>query len=131
MSTLPEFIEARAADKEASADEWHNRVNCDLNALATFGDCACNGKAAVLREVAAIRRILALHGRMSIMPGHPMFNDAHLTTVPMVLCRSCEPETMWRRERSWPCRTIRAQGAIWNTHPEYEASWAPDPAEVP
>ena len=44
--------------------------------------------------IEALRAVVALHGRMSIMPGHPMFNDAHLTREPMVLCRSCEPETM-------------------------------------
>lgn len=74
--------------------------------------------------VEALRAVVALHGRMSILPGHPMFNDAHLTRMPMTLCRSCEPETMWRRERSWPCRTLRAIAAIWSDHPDCRPEWS-------
>jgi len=76
-----------------------------------------------LREIEAKREILRLHGRMSVQPGHPMFNDAHLTSAPMPLCRSCEPETMWRRERSWPCRTLRALAAVYSDHPDYRQEW--------
>lgn len=81
--------------------------------------------ARVLREVEAKRETLRLHGRMSITPGHPMFNDAHLTTVPMVICRSCEPEHMFRRAESWPCRTMRALALAYADHPGYQESWRP------
>lgn len=81
--------------------------------------------ARVLAEVAAKREMLRLHGPMSVQPGHPYFNDAHLTREPMRLCRSCEPETMFRRERSWPCRTLLQLAAIWSSHPDYDPAWAP------
>lgn len=76
-------------------------------------------------DVAAKRQIIELHGRMSIWPNHPQFNDAHLTTEPMVLCLSCVPETMWRRARSWPCRTLRALALPYAEHPDYREEWKP------
>lgn len=82
---------------------------------------------ALLADIESKRKILWLHGRMSIVPGHPMFNDAHLTREPMTLCRSCEPERMWRRERSWPCRTLRALVAPYSDHPDFDPAWSAEP----
>ncbi|MDN3356063.1 DUF6221 family protein [Actinomadura sp. DC4] len=81
--------------------------------------------ARALRQVEANRELVRLHGRMSVTPGHPYFNDAHLTKEPMTLCRSCEPETMWRRERSWPCRTLRTLALPYADHSDYREEWRP------
>ena len=90
----------------------------------TCAHIALHDPARVLREVEAKRKILMLHDRMSVLPGHPMFNDAHLTREPMVLCRSCEPETMFRRTDSWPCRTLRALAAVYSDHPDWREDLA-------
>jgi len=56
----------------------------------------------------AVRAAVELHERIHILPGADDFNDAHLTSEPMPICKSCTPEKMFRRTESWPCRTIRA-----------------------
>lgn len=93
-----------------------------------LGAARRNGKATArerLAQRAAHTAILDLHDRMSIQPGHPMFNDAHLTTESMVLCQSCEPETMFRRARSWPCRTAQALAVAYQHRPGYREEWRP------
>lgn len=87
-----------------------------------------NGKATArkrLLQCAATSAVLDLHDRMSIRPGHPMFNDAHLTTESMVICRSCEPEKMFRRTHSWPCRTVKAVALAYQHNPGYQERWRP------
>lgn len=76
-----------------------------------------------LAQCVAHTRTLDLHDRMSIRPGHPMFNDAHLTTESMVICRSCEPEKMFRRTHSWPCRTVKAVALAYQHNPGYQERW--------
>jgi hypothetical protein len=68
---------------------------------------------AVLRLVAAHRNLVRLHERIWIHPGAEYFNDAHLTKEPMPVCASCVPETQFRRENSWPCRSLTAIAASW------------------
>lgn len=66
---------------------------------------------AVLRLVGALRDLVRLHERVWIHPGAEHFNDAHLTKEPMPICASCVPEKQFRRENSWPCRTLIALAA--------------------
>ncbi len=80
--------------------------------------------ARVLAEVAVKRELLRLHGPMSVVPGSEWFNDAHLTKEPMRLCRSCEPEKMFRREQSYPCRTLLALALPYADHPDHRQEWA-------
>lgn len=113
--------------KVVNALGYHVIEHCDDGAdiTSTGMHIAHWDPARVLQELEAKREIVRLHGRMSVQPGHPYFNDAHLTTDPMVLCRSCEPERMWRRERSWPCRTLRTLALPYAGHPDYDEAWRP------
>jgi hypothetical protein len=79
----------------------------------------------VLAECDAKREIVKLHEPMSVQPGSEWFNDAHLTDEPMRLCRSCEPEKMFRRQSSYPCRTIRVLALPYADHEGYRQEWRP------
>ena len=56
--TLTEFLEARIAEAEAGAADKHDRYDCDLHQLETYGDCSCTYPARVLAECVAKRRIV-------------------------------------------------------------------------
>lgn len=138
MTAVPDlvaFITARLDDDEQVAsdlpgDGWPVHDNRVLRMRIPGGETSQGlywpdrwNPVRVLDDIAVKRRILDLHGRMTITTGHPYFNDAHLTTEPMILCKSCEPESMWRREKSWPCRTLRLLALPYARHPDYRPEW--------
>jgi hypothetical protein len=59
VTALADFLLARIAEDAAASDEWHNMTTDDFGALQTFGECECGGKARVLAECEAKRRIVA------------------------------------------------------------------------
>ena len=62
---LAAFLAVRLSEREERAPEIHNRYDCDLNLLVYFGECNCQERQRVLREVAAGRKILAEYERLS------------------------------------------------------------------
>jgi hypothetical protein len=84
---------------------------------------ARNDPRTVLAQCEAHTALLFWHERIWVEPGSKYFNDAHLTREPMAICRSCEPETMFRRAKSWPCRTIKALALCYQHSPGYQEAW--------
>jgi hypothetical protein len=120
---LAEFLLARIAEDEAlvpgdDPDSWAGEP-----ALEWGHDGLIVNPHRILAECEAKRQIVILHGPMSVVPGNEWFNDAHLTSEPMRLCRSCEPEKMFRREKSYPCRTILALAQPYSDHPDFDPRW--------
>ena len=131
--TITEFIEARAAEREAAAlaaaeypgKDWVNHPGRDATESVVFEDAGSPfawidsaGSAAigehiawhdprrVLREVAATRAIVADHLECE------EWNEQARET------RDGEREI---------CATLRAIAAIDDTHPDYDPSWTPNP----
>lgn len=97
MDDLTAFIRARLGEDEAAADELHNRIDCDLNRLQSFGECSCGYPARVLREVAAKRALLAAY------EDAPEFSDPWIGLD----------------------AAVRICAAVWSDHPDYRQEWAP------
>jgi hypothetical protein len=125
--TPVEFLLARVTDLEAVAREatpgpW-DVGEFDGKRIADSEHIATWDPAFVLAWCAAVRQVALLHCPMSITKEHPQFNDAHLTIEPMTICRSCEPETMFRRAKSYPCRTLLALCQPYADRPGFDPHW--------
>lgn len=132
--TLAEFTAARLDEDErvakaADAGGWYRNVEDDINSNEG-GYVACgpyNGgvddnfaahilawqPARVLREAAALRKILARHA-------------PHQTASGGLACDWCSDDTDDRPQLAkvrWPCGDVRDIAAIWSDHPDYDPSW--------
>lgn len=131
MTTIVEFLTARLDERETIAREaqedtsdgreepprwkWtgHEGVYAGRLAIAVDGfgymddtvgkHIARHDPAYVLADIAAKRKILALHEEKSHRE-----------------CRLCEPH-----DPDWPCRTVRTFAAPFASHPDYDESWRP------
>lgn len=84
--------------------------------------------ARALREVAAHRTLLAMHG-----PTRPYGESGFTYPAAARFCGYCGPGDSWQAEQEpeawthalWPCRPTRLLLAIWSDHPDYDQGWKP------
>lgn len=108
--TLTEFIEARLAEKERHADDFHDRDMCSTLGAIPF-PCDCGTPARVLREVEAMRKILAAHSD----------RPEHRCPLPVLAGPTGQ---LWTPEEG-PCYTLRLLASIWSDHPDYAEAVRP------
>ncbi|MEV7358190.1 DUF6221 family protein [Kitasatospora sp. NPDC091276] len=133
------FIRARLDEdeREALAVLWAgsgNRLDWTLVASATIeigtetigtddrnvaSHIARHDPARVMAEVDAKRRLLDLHGPLTLRGGAGA-RCFDTTTA----CRSCEPPQF--PEHAYPCATLRLLALPYADHPDYRPAWAPD-----
>jgi hypothetical protein len=71
--------------------------------------------ARVLREVEAMQAVVELHGRAHSCPAYDQYGDGpgYVEPAPWQVVTCCD--------------TLRCLAAIWGSHPDYRAEWAPAP----
>lgn len=105
----------------AIGDEW--RVgpfvnDDDLTLIRRFHPPTVEKRARyVLADIAAKRRILALHGRTEgdFYGSDEPYDDAGWA------CTRCG--TAYEYAAPWPCETLRALAAPFSSHPDFDPSW--------
>ena len=114
-ATLTGFLLARIAEDEAaqamSLDAWH-RADCERNTYDA-GPCDCGIPARVLAECEAKRRLVDEHQETRRDPSYEYFADP-----PCITCGQVRP-------RKFPCLSLRALGAVYADHPDYNPAWSP------
>ena len=114
---LAAFLAARLDEDEAQPWAVHDVTKCDallyeedMGAAAHEHVCDCEYPARVLREVAAKRAILDLHGRSHECSTYDRDREVDHCTW----CLHAEE-----------CSTLRSLAAIYGNHPDYRQEWAP------
>jgi hypothetical protein len=117
------FLAARLDEDEALARrglEWQQKYPPATGTAAgpltqfctlTGVPCLRQNPARVLAEVAAERKILALHHL-----DHESYLDGDGIERPGHHCWECD-------QREWPCPTLRALAAVYAGHPDYDPAW--------
>ena len=119
--TLAEFLAARLREDEERAGDAH-LYDCDSVAPPPGPfPCDCWVPARELRQVTAMRAILAEHEDT---------RDGHIYDHPdglmCVRCADADRDGEPYAERPYPCQTLRALAAVYSDHPDYdEKSWKP------
>lgn len=119
---IVEFLTARldedaAVAKDVRHDDWTDydgwaELDQDVKAHAWRHD-----PARVLREVAAKRAIVHMHGseQVDYINGDGDSRDS-------VDCKTCDPGGS---PNLWPCDTLKYLAAAYADHPDYDQSWRP------
>jgi Family of unknown function (DUF6221) len=147
VDDLLEFLNARIGEDEAAAEQatpgpWefegddptddelytvHDGAGGDLTGQTvawTRGRQVANGQhiarhcpARVLRQVEAMREILAVHAQLSSS----------------IWCQTCDPGAApFGGSDAWfPCKTVRVLASAWSDHPEWRQEWAPEERTAP
>ena len=120
--TLTDFLLARIAEDERDGPwhmDWCGSVGHDDSG------CDCTGRARVLAECKAKRRIVDEHA-----PGDGPWEGAppccRVCTVDRYeeLAAGNDPEC-YHEQLPYPCPTLRALAAVYADHPDYQADWRP------
>jgi hypothetical protein len=118
--TLADFLLARVAEDEASADELHWDA-CEHHYGREIGGfpCDCWYPERVRRECDAKRRIVELHAPVEVYRGRPL-----VCTV-CVQVDDGGDYVIGAPGDVWPCTTLRALASVFADHPDYREEWRP------
>jgi hypothetical protein len=105
--TLDEFLLARIAEDEVTAADKHDRYDCDLHQLETYGDCSCDTPARVLAEAKAKRRIVEAVEKLR---------------------KIAEIEDPFGNRGNWDqfdvvCDVLKVLAAVHSDHEDYREAW--------
>lgn len=119
MDDLVAFVTARLDEDEAQIRESENYLDtwCALSGLHL-------DPARALREVAAIRAILAMHAPVPFWGNRPPpLRDRTPENAVSSYCECQCPDGVILGK--YPCDTARLLAAVWGDHPDYRSEWKP------
>ncbi len=99
VTDLIAYLNARLDEDTAEAWDRHEG-HCATAGPISF-PCDCGYPARVLREVEAVRAVMAIHEAAPSMYGEPP------------VCMACWPQPRIGTHPLWPCSTLRALAGIW------------------